>query len=323
MKSPLASKADAVVLGLPGLEADNLLAFLALLGLLRALETAKPGWLSRVSWKGPPWTARLHLAEAADESAVAKAAARGVELLSAKFDVDGRQNVKFDRAEYRSYALKTRDDPTCAALAAALTAEVPAKREGGLYAAPCFMMFCQGWQNFLERLVSVPRGDIPSRLRKLKQPPNMRDPGKIAEALFTHWARKDDADGFRWDPEEDQRYAMRFTDPSSEGAAPTVHGANRLAAIGFLSFPAAPGERRMAAVGAFHDDKGWEFVWPIWSEPLSRVAIEAFLAHPGLMGSDLRALRVLGVQEVLCARRITNGKFMNITRARPTGGTST
>jgi hypothetical protein len=318
MKSPLASKIDAVVLELPGLEADNLLAFLALLGLLRALETAKPDWLPRASWKGPPWTARLHLAETVDEGAVAKAAAHGVELLSAKFEVDGRKNVDFDRAGFRGYALNVRDDPTCAALAAALTAEVPAKRESGLYAAPLVMMFGQGHQNFLERLVSVPRGEIPSRLRKLKKPPDMRDPGKFAEALFVRWARKDDADGFRWDPEEDQRYAMRFGDPSSEGAAPTVHGANRLAAIGFLSFPTAPSERRMTAVGAIHDEKGWGFAWPIWSEPLSRFGIEAFLAHPDLMRSELLgALRVLGVNEVQCARRISNGKYMNVTLGRP------
>jgi hypothetical protein len=322
MTSPLASNADAVVHELFGLEADNLLAFLALLGLLRALETVKPGWLPRVSWKGPPWIACLHLAETANESAVAKAAAYGVELLSAKFDVDGRTNVNFDRAGYRSYALNARDDPTSAALAAALAAEVPAKRAGGLYAAPLVMMFGQGHQNFLERLVSVPRGDLPGRLRKRKPPPDMHDPGKLAEALFVRWARKDDADGFRWDPEEDQRYALRFSDPSSEGAALTVHGANRLAAVGFLSFSTAPGERRMTVVGAFRDDEGWGFAWPIWSEPLSRNAIEAFLAHPDLMHSAPRALRALGIQEVQCARRISNGKFMNVTRARPSVATS-
>jgi hypothetical protein len=199
---------------------------------------------------------------------------------------------------------------------------MPVKRTGDLYAAPLVMMFGQGHQNFLDRLVAVPRGDLPGRLRKLKSPPDMRDPGKIAEALFGRWTRKDDADGFRWDPEEDQRYAMRFSDPSSEGAAPTVHGANRLAAIGFLSCATAPGERRMMAVGAFRDAEGWGFAWPIWSEPLSRVAIESFLAHPDLMRSAPNDLRVLGVQEVQCARRISNGKFMNVTRARPSGSGS-
>jgi hypothetical protein len=317
MRSPLASKVDAVVLELPGLEPDNLLAFLALLGLLRALETAKPSWFPRASWKGSPWIACLHLAEAANGDAVAKAAARGVELLSAKYDVAGHRDVRFNRAEYRTYARKLRNDPTSAALASALTAEAPKTRAGGLNAAPLVMMFGQGHQHFLERLVAVSRGALPPRLRKRKPRPNMRDPHKFVEALFKPWARKDDTDGFRWDPEEDQRYAMRFGNPSEEGAAPTMHGANRLAAIGFLSCATAPRERRITVVGAFSDDEGWGFVWPIWSEPLSRCAIEAFLSHPDLMSSEREALRALGVQEVLCARRISNGKYMNVTRARP------
>ena len=49
MTSPLSPPEDAVVLALPGLEADNLLAFLALLGLLRALETVREEWRPRVS----------------------------------------------------------------------------------------------------------------------------------------------------------------------------------------------------------------------------------------------------------------------------------
>jgi hypothetical protein len=150
----------------------------------------------------------------------------------------------------------------------------------------------------------------------------MSDPSKLAEALSSPWAHNDDADGFRWDPAEDQRYAMRFGDPSKEGAALTVHGANRLAAIGFLSCATAPNERRLAAVGAFHDEEGWGFAWPIWSEPLSRCAIEAFLTHPDLVVGNPQALRVLGVLEVRCARRISNGKFMNVTRATPTESTS-
>ena len=110
---------------------------------------------------------------------------------------------------------------------------------------------------------------------------------------------------------------MRFGDPSSEGAALTVQGANRLAAIGFLSCVTVPGERQMTAIGAFRDDEGLGFAWPIWSEPLSRSAIEAYLIHPDLTRSEPQALRVLGVQEVQCARRISNGKFMNVTRAKP------
>jgi hypothetical protein len=50
---------------LEGLEPDNLLAFLALLGLLRALEEARPAWRPRVRWSidEPPLRPVLRLRE--------------------------------------------------------------------------------------------------------------------------------------------------------------------------------------------------------------------------------------------------------------------
>jgi hypothetical protein len=317
MTSPLAPPADATVLAMPGLEPDSLLALLALLGLLRGVETEHPEWRPRVSWQGPPWIARLHLAENADEATVARTASVGIEKLVTSLDVDDRRNVDFLRDDYRRYVMRVRGNPTTAALAAALTAEWPEKRAGGLQSAPLVMMFGQGHQNFLERLIAVPSGELPSRLRKLKSPPDMRDPDKIAEALFAPWTRTDDADAFRWDPQEDQRYALRYANPSGDGAALTVHGANRLAAIGFLSCSAVPGERRMSAIGAIRDEQSWTFTWPIWSHPLSQNGIEALLTHPGLSRGDLKALEILGVREIFRARRISNGKFMNVTRAQP------
>src|SRR5207249_4743334 len=97
----------------------------------------------------------------------------------------------------------------------------------------------------------------------------------------------------------------------------SVVGANRLAAIGLLSFPAAPGERGLTAAGARRDENGWSFLWPIWSAPLSRGTIESILCHPAIATPALDALRPLGIVDLLRARRISNGKFMNVTRAQP------
>lgn len=317
--TPLDPAVGVEPLEMSGLEPDDLLAFLALLGLLRALEAARPEWQPHASWTGPPWTARLHLAESTQKMAVARAANEGIAALAGRFDVDGRKNVDFRAEDYRRYAKRLRSDATKAMLASALTAEWPRKKDGGLAAAPLVMMFGQGWQNFLERLVDVPCGKLPNRLRKLRSPPDMNDPAKIAEALFEPWRREDDADGFRWDPEDDQRYALRFDDPSPAGAAPTVVGANRLAALGFLSFSVVPTERQQSAVGAIREEGGWSFVWPIWSSPLSLAGIEALLAHPALIEGRSNTLRLMGVSEAFRARRIANGKFMNVTRGRPLG----
>lgn len=301
---------------LAGLEVDNLLAFLALVGLVRAMEDAEPHWAAMASWAGPPWHARLHLGVEVSTRSVAEAACRGIDAIATRYDADGRSNVVFELKEFRSYAERMRGDVIRASLAAALTAEYPQKRTGGLQAAPLVMMFGQGHQNFLDRLLEVPRGDLPSRHRKLKRLPDFRDPAMVEAALFSPWRRSDDADGFRWDPEDDQRYALRYGDPSSEGAAPTVHGANRLAAIGFLSFACVPGTRFMAR-GSGRDDDGVYFVWPVWTQPLGRRSIESLLSHVDLIGGRLDRLAPLGIAEIYRARRIANGKFMNVSRAMP------
>src|SRR5262249_42668965 len=172
------------------------------------------------------------------------------------------------------------------------------------------MMFGQGQQYFLERLVEVPSGRLPNRHSKLTSPPDFAAASKITEALLEAWRRDDDADGFRWDPEDDQRYALRYGEPSRDGAAPTVVGANRLAAIGFLSFATAPNQRGMKAVGAAYEGRAWSFVWPIWLPRLSRFGIEALLVHPDLAAGERDRSRALGVVEIYRARRISNGKFM-------------
>ncbi len=314
----LAPSGDTLTVLLPGLEPDNLLAFMALLGLLRALEAAQPNWKPRASWKGPPWIAQLHLATFPESTQIAHAANEGIGKLLEHFDVDKRKNVDFSPEEYRAYAKRVQSESVGAALASALTAEWPQNRKADtLSAAPLVMMCGQGHQNFLARLIDVPSGALPNRLRKLKSPPDLADPAKLAQALFHPWRHEDDADGFRWDPEDDQRYALRYGDPSLAGAARTVAGANRLAAIGFLSFSTAPRAKRMKAVGAARNDREWFFVWPIWLPRLSRIGIEALLAHPDVLNGERSRVELLGVAEIFRARRVANGKFMNVTRARP------
>jgi hypothetical protein len=246
----------------------------------------------------------------ATEEDVGRAAKAGIEAIAARFDVDGRRKVDFDTAGYRAYALRVRRDPVTAALAAALSAEHPVKAQGGLYAAPLVMMFGGGQQYFLERLISVTRG--------AETAPAMNEARKLEEALFQAWVRRDETDGFRWDPEEDQRYALRFGKPSKAGAASTIHGANRLAAIGLLSYPCLPSRhgRRGSAPGVA-DRREVAFVWPIWSVALPRMAIERLLSHPHLIDPRPDRLAALGVVGLYQARRVSNAQLMNVTRAIP------
>lgn len=317
MSLPLASTPSGVRIPLPGIEADNLLGFLALLGTLRAIEHVDPELAPRASWEESPWIASLHLRREVAFGDLASLIASGCASIADAFDIDGKANVSFDRKAFRAYAERVREDPINSMLAGALAAEWPAREGKNVRASPLVLMFGSGHQNFLERLVAVPKGELPKRLEQRKKKPDFRSPEKIAEALFRPWTRMDDADAFRWDAEEDQRYALRFGDPSRAGAAPTVVGANRLAAIGFLSFACVPGMRLSRTTGAVYRDNEIRFVWPLWSQPLSLRAIEIFLGHPSLLQGDLVRMKPLGVTEILAATRVENGRFLNVTRALP------
>ena len=73
---------------LNGLEPDNLLAFLALLGLLRAVEIADKTLCPRAAWDvdTPPVRPRLFLARAITAEEVTVGAAKGLEAIAASHD---------------------------------------------------------------------------------------------------------------------------------------------------------------------------------------------------------------------------------------------
>src|SRR5262245_22405884 len=76
---------------LVGLVPDNLLAFLALLGLLRALEVARPHWAPRVRWDAETAPTRpvLILASSNGSSSIAAAAAEGCDTLAPDYEFGG------------------------------------------------------------------------------------------------------------------------------------------------------------------------------------------------------------------------------------------
>lgn len=304
---------------LEGLEPDNLLAFLALLGLLRALETA--GWRPRAHWDGLPLRPVLTLREAKTQEEVGQGAAEGCAVLAEDHDFDGEKDLNFEGVRARSLleAAQRPGTPGRSALLGSLFSDGALKDDGRVVAAPLCAMFGQGHQHFLARLTEVPRGILPNAMAKRRPPPDLNAPTYLHLALFLPWSRSDETDGFRWDPAEDRRYAMRFKNPSGD-AGRTVHGANRLASVGLAAVPGAAVVRRRGVrfltLGAEEGpDGGLGVTWPIWSGAASLAAIQALLGHPALVSSNQGQMRHLGVVERRRARRIANGKFMNFTRA--------
>ncbi|MXY52164.1 MAG: hypothetical protein F4Y86_06525 [Gammaproteobacteria bacterium] len=98
--------------------------------------------------------------------------------------------------------------------------------------------------------------------RRPRRGPRISEECSLAEALFRRWRRPDATQSFRWDHQEDLRYALRATNPADPTArATTQHGANRLAAVGLPVFVVAPerganGRVRLAFRGGGMDAEG-------------------------------------------------------------------
>lgn len=317
---------DVAAHRLDGLEPDNLLAFVALLGLLRALEDSQPDWRARVFWTvdDPPLRPALQTPEGVDDDSIARAAAEGLGRLAQRHEFGGRRGLTLTPAETTASlrsAVGT-GDRYVADLWAALASDAAVSRDGKkAEPTPLCLMFGQGHQHFLERLASVPQLKAPPDRGKGRTKITVSEKDCLRQALFAPWTRPDATPSFRWDPNEDVRYALRARDPTDARTKETTqHGANRLAAIGLSVLTVAPQSRngrvRLAILGARRETDGqFVFRWPIWRAPISLASIRALLGHPRLGSPDTRG--ALGIVEVRRARRISTGKFMNVTRADP------
>jgi hypothetical protein len=315
---------------LDGLEPDNLLAFLALLGLLRSLESSHPEWRPRVAWDldRPPLRPVLILTEAQAADPICQAAADGVDRLATSYEfpsesggASSQRDLNYtDRSARRLLAnAVSTGDRQQADLWAALMCDAAAK-DGKIEATPLCLLFGQGHQHFLERLTAVPRMPAPPPRGRGRQIVTISAAQALHEALFQPWTRQDATPAFRWDPAEDVRYALRASDPSDEKST-TQHGANRLAALGLAVLTAAPEQRggrvRLQVLGSSRE-AGFALYWPIWRDPASLTAIRAMLSHPRLSAGPT-AVAHLGVVQVRRTRRISVGKFMNFTWADAVG----
>jgi hypothetical protein len=315
---------------LQGLEPDNLLAFLALLGLLRALEAARPQWRPRAAWDldEPPLRAALILAEPQSELSVCQAAAEGAASLAqdydfprnAEDDAAAQNDLNYDTRTARELLRRAASDRKSrrAELWSALMSDAAAK-DGKIEATPLCLLFGQGHQHFLDRLAAVPRCEGPPPRGRGKKAAAPGAAETLHEALFQPWRRPDPTVSFRWDPAEDVRYALRADDPSGDKST-TQHGANRLAALGLPVLTAIPERRggrvRLEVLGGTFERNEFSLCWPVWKHSTSLAGIRALLSHPDLALGPT-ALTHLGVVEVRRTRRISVGKFMNFMRATP------
>jgi hypothetical protein len=318
---------------LHGMEPDNVLAFLALLGTLRALEAVDEAERNdarlhpRAGWDVYKLPVRpiLRLQHVISREELLARIASGVDRLSAGYDFGERSNIDYGATEARELLRTVVEHASMrergkADLMAALMCDAALKSDKAavVAATPLCLQFGQGHQHFLRRLAQVTREPAPPARKRGAKP--ISATACLHEALFEPWHRSDPmGSSFRWDPEEDVRYALMAgnpTDPAYKQG--TQHGANRLAALGVGALTGAPVTRgrtvRLGVLGGEHD-RGFSLAWPVWRDATSLASIRALLSHPELRVPG--ALAHLGVEWVVEARRISVGKFMNFGRAQP------
>ena len=312
---------------LDGLEHDNLLAFLALLGLLRTLEAERPEWYPRVRWalEDLPLRPALRTPAGVDQDAILNASAAGLDVLAEKHEFDGMKDLPDtpeDAARFLKLAAHGSDqDRYLADLWASLLSDAALKADGRkVEPTPLCLLSGQGHQHFLERMNQVPKQKSPPDRGRGHSKNEVTETKCLREALFAPWKRPDATFSFRWDPNEDVRYALRSRNPSdAKTKESTQHGANRLAAIGISVLTVVPmrrfGTPRLAILGGHREPGAFIYRWPIWKDPVSLAGIRGLLSHPGLEHSTIRD--ALGIVEIRHARRISIGRYMNFTSAEP------
>lgn len=290
---------------LNGLEPDNLLAFLALLGLLRALDRARPEWEPRAYWEGEPPRAVLVLAaDNISHDDLMVGVEQGVRELGEVYKFD-KPNITFSSQDFRQILESAQGNMDRRVLLAALASDGVLKRDKDVVApTPLCAMFGQGHQDFL------------SRLEKAVLPCNQSQLQNISRALFKSWKYEDKTESFRWDPIEDRRYALQFGDPSKNKLG-TEAGANRLAAIGFGLLACVPTSSGLSTLGVSGQRREQDICWPLFRVPISLAGFLAFLGHPDI-GSEKDAPRLAayGIVGIARARRYQVGKYFNFERAR-------
>ena len=149
----------------------------------------------------------------------------------------------------------------------------------------------------------------------------------LERTLFQPWDYRDKGYSLRWDPMEDQRYALRWRDPSKRGQSDLTEGggsmiaANSLAVEALRWFPTVLPNGRRAQTTGFHRVKQREnyFVWPIWTPPLGVEALRSLLSLEDL-GKEPPPRRLLaerGIEDVYRSQRIPqNQYYSNFAPAR-------
>jgi hypothetical protein len=259
---------------LDGLEPDNLLAFLALLGLLRALDIARPEWRSRAYWnvEAAPLRPILTTQEPTTPEGVSRSALEGLLVFR-----DALRPFSWPRSSggtAKKAALvsdRSRQRTLSKRCVSALSACTLDRRKRLLWQLRCDLVSVSGSRRTERRKgeafdttpMKLPSGQM-TFIGAQFDTISICDADDISRSLFYDWVYGHQGSSLRFAPGEARRYAYRASDPSPEGAR-TELGASALSGLGLLAFTmseAHPYWRMVAYTGSRVEG---HISWPIWS----------------------------------------------------------
>jgi hypothetical protein len=263
---------------LTGMDAQNPLAFLASLGLLRVLDDA-----ARRGQHGRPRLSfvddgcpipKLWTTLAADDvvrCVLDDAAAQADNpVLQLAYDDKGdrvppnqskairdlKPSPELARIALQEFASAP---PRVSRLAAGLFSENVQDNNGNT--KPTAFHFTAGQQAFLAMVDDLRRGITAADVR---------------EALFGPWLNTSKLPSLSWDSSVARLYALRASDPSKEKRG-SIPAANWLGVIALELFPVAARHGRLETARVAGGWKDSAFTWPVWDVPLTVATVAALL----------------------------------------------
>lgn len=301
-------------LHLGGLHGGNPLAFLAFLGCVSLTSRFQPE--ARFSWVRAEsgWQPRVHGFEGGADAFAGKLHQAMRQTPPTVWEID--KKMPFPRENLRgamrqAAAISTRDERHDVDLLAGMGSDAHADKN--LFLDTSLRMVRSGDSN---------GQGFPCYARAIQKAVTS---GDLEAALFSPWRYEDDGYSLRWDPVEDQRYALRWYDPSPQAnkkyALRSVRGANALAVEALALLPVQAQAGGVATTGFTRLEKRRDFfTWPIWETPVSRDVIRSLLAlsELALPRPPREVLHARGLVEVYrCERIALNQYYKNFAPAQP------
>lgn len=198
------------------------------------------------------------------------------------------RDLKPSREGFREFAQSLIDSSTAherrtVDWAAATLTDVAADGTKGA-AKPFALHFTAGQQRFLVVALELLDGADKDKKPRPNSPFRPVDVEDLRSALAGPWPNDRSLKVFSWSPVQDRPYALRAVNPASDPKLGTP-GAEWLALRGIGMLSSAPVSDEIHTSGVRGSWKNASFSYPIWTTPLDVDAVRSLLRHPGICAS--------------------------------------